>query len=385
MFELIFWAGLSVLVYAYIGYPAVLFVLSRALKSEMPTEGAPAAGLPTVAVLIAAYNEERNIRAKIENALAMEYPGSLLNVWVASDGSTDSTNAIARSMAAEDPRLHLIEFPRTGKSGVLNMAMRPIKSEIVLFTDANTECARDSLRLIVRRFADRRVGCVCGRLVYRNPGGIVSGKGESAYWRYETAIKRLESRLGYISGANGALYAIRRRLFEPLPAGTINDDFIISMRVVASGYMSVYEVGAVAYEDVAMNAAGEFMRHVRDGAGHYIAVWHLASLLNPLLGLRAFIYWSHRVFRWAAPFILPALFIMNAFLLDSALYRWTFALQAAFYGAAALGLIGLQRRGLPFLVHAPFYFCNLNLALFIGFLKAVSGRQRMTWERTERA
>lgn len=383
-FEVVFWAGAAALFYAYIGYPVVLFILSRALGEERKAagEGLP---LPSVSVLIAAYNEEKTIGEKIVNTLSLDYPEGLLEVVVASDGSTDGTARIVRSFEARKRSVRLLEVPRGGKANALALAVPDLKGEVVFFSDANTLCEKDALRLIAEGFTDPRVGCVSGRLVYRNPGGIVSGKGESLYWRYETFLKKLESRLGCVSGANGAAYAIRKELFEAPPAGTVNDDFVISMTVAARGGRSIYEERALVYEDVAESARGEFMRHVRDGAGHYIAVWHLARFLNPFLGLPAFIFWSHRVFRWGAPFVLPALFVLNAMLLEKEAYRLAFAAQSGFYASALMGFLGRRLGRLPFFFHAPFYFCNLNLALFVGFLKAVSGRQKMTWDRAGRA
>ncbi|MBI1911100.1 MAG: glycosyltransferase family 2 protein [Deltaproteobacteria bacterium] len=388
MIELVFWAGIAVLAYAYVGYPAILAFLAKIIGSEKEAS-VPETALPSISVLIAAYNEQRSIGAKIRNTLSIDYPGDLIEVWVASDGSIDATNSIVSALAAQDKRVRLLEFPRMGKSCVLTKAMERMstevkKSDIVVFSDANTEFDLNAFKFLASRFSDQAIGCVCGKLVYRNPGRIVSGKGESSYWKYETALKRLESRLGYISGANGAIYAIRRELFEPLPKGTINDDFVISMRVVAKGYKSIYEEKALAYEDVATSAGGEFKRHVRDGAGHYIALWHLVGLLNPFLGIRAFIHWSHRIFRWSAPFILPALLIVNVMLFEYRPYKYIFAGQAAFYAAAILGFLMVGNSRLPFVFYVPYYFCNLNLAIFMGFLKAVSGRQKMTWERTER-
>src|SRR3989338_4252462 len=303
LLELIFWSGLFLLFYSYLGYPLFLIIISKMLPLK-PLRKREDVRCPTVSILIAAYNEEKVIGDKLKNCLALDYPAELLEIYVGSDGSSDKTNDIVREYAEKEKRIHLLEFPRTGKSGVLNKTMAYIKSEIVVFSDANTEYIRDALVNLVKHFSDEKVGCVCGRLIYRNPEEVVSGKGESVYWRYETALKKMESRLGYIAGANGAIYAIRRELFEPLPTGTINDDFMISMRIVQEGFKSVYDENAIAYEDVAPNMESEFRRHVRDGAGHYIAVYHLLRLLNPFLGLRSFIYWSHKLLRWIAPFVL---------------------------------------------------------------------------------
>jgi biofilm PGA synthesis N-glycosyltransferase PgaC len=221
-------------------------------------------------------------------------------------------------------------------------------------------------------------------LFYRNPGNTISGKGESIYWKYETALKQMESKLGYVAGANGAIYAIRRDLFETFPPRAINDDFTLSMKIVMKGFKSLYDENAIVYEDVAPTMQSEFNRHVRDGAGHYIAVVHLLGLLNPLLGLRSFIYWSHRIFRWMIPFLLILLFMVNISLLDEWSYRVLFILQCIFYSVAVIGWVGIKKANMPFLIYVPFYFCNLNAALFLGFLRAAANVQKTTWERTER-
>lgn len=383
--EIILWISFGLLLYTYIIYPILLHFVNRLISSNSSKISQSSHALPSVSIVIAAYNEEKIIAKKLENCLQLDYPSERIEVFVASDGSSDRTNDIVKTHLSKDNRIHLVELPRTGKSGVLNRAMNNVQNEIVVFSDANTEFDKNALIRLVTHFDDPAVGCVCGRLIYRNPGEIVSGEGESFYWRYETALKKMESRLGYVAGANGAIYAIRRCLFEPLPRKTINDDFVISMRIVEKGYKSLYEEDAVAYEDVAPGIESEFNRHVRDGAGHYIAMTHLLGLLNPFLGIRSFIYWSHRILRWIAPFILVLLFLINIGLISHTFYRNIFILQFMFYILAIIGLLMVKYKGLPFILYIPFYFCNLNLALLFGFFRAVMGKQKMTWERTERA
>jgi poly-beta-1,6-N-acetyl-D-glucosamine synthase len=380
----LFWVSMGILFYTYLGYPMALFIIIELFysKIDMTVVGKP---WPKVSILIAAYNEEKVIKSKIENCLEIDYPSDLLDVWIASDGSSDGTNEIVKDYVKNNPSIHLIELPRTGKSGAINKAIIQIKSEIVVFSDANTIYNQNSIKKLIVHFADPKIGCVCGRLVYRNPGEVVSGKGESFYWRYETALKKLESKIGYIAGANGSIYAIRRSLFEPLPAKTINDDFTISMKIVEKGFKSVYEDNALAYEDVAPKMESEFKRHVRDGAGHYIAVGYLLKLLNPFWGMRSFIYWSHRIFRWAAPFILILVFIFNIFLIESSFYLGLFLIQVMFYSFAVIGLLSERvNRKLPFFLYIPFYFCNLNVALLYGFIRVIGGVQKTTWESTAR-
>ena len=382
--EIILWAGVVLLFYTYIGYPLFLFVLIKIIPLKLVALNGETIDWRSVTLLVAAYNEEKVIEAKLENSLSLDYPNEFLNIIVASDGSTDRTNELIKKYSEQDRRIKLLEFPRMGKSKVLNEAIKHIKNDIIIFSDANTEYSPDVVKKIIKYFDDPSVGCVSGRLIYRNPGEAISGKGENFYWRYETMLKKMESAIGYVAGANGALYAIRRELFSPLPPKTINDDFTTSMQIVKKGYKSIYEQTAIAYEDVAPTTKSEFNRHVRDGAGHYIAVLYLTGLLNPLLGVRAFIYLSHRILRWLAPFILIFLFILNIFLLENWLYRLIFIFQMGFYFSAFLGVALINRGKLPFFLYIPFYFSNLNLALFIGFIKAITGKQKMEWERTER-
>lgn len=380
-----YWIIFGIISYAYIGYPIILYLLSNLFYQKKKTDIKETHDWPSVSLMIAAYNEEKVISAKIENCLILDYPQDLLHIWIASDGSSDNTNKIAKKYAEVHNNIDLLEFPRTGKAGILNKAMKSVKSEIVVFSDANTVYSTDVLKRLVMQFEDPTVGCVSGRLIYGNPGKTISGKGESLYWKYETSLKKMESRLGYVAGANGAIYAIRRDLFEPFPPRTINDDFTLSMKIVMNGFKSVYDEKAIVSEDVAPTMESEFNRHVRDGAGHYIAVVHLLGLLNPFLGLRFFIYCSHRIFRWMVPFLLILLFVVNIFLLDELIYGALFISQCIFYLFAIIGWVGIKKAKMMFLIYVPFYFCNLNSALFLGFLKAVANVQKTTWERTERA
>lgn len=383
MLAILFWFCIIAVIYGYIGYPILLAVGCVFFPKGEKNHNVSGV-CPRVDILIAAYNEEKVIGSRLKNCLVLDYPVDKLRVWVVSDGSIDKTNEIVQKYASEDRRICLIALERTGKSGAINKAVSLLTGDVIVFSDANTEFESHAIKNLIRNFADKTVGCVCGRLIYRNPTQVISGKGEGFYWRYETMLKKLESGMGYVSGANGAIYSIRRGLFEPLPDGTINDDFMISMRIVEKKFKCIYEEDAIAYEEVASTMKNEFKRHIRDGAGHYIAVSHLTGLLNPLLGVRSFIYWSHRIVRWVLPFIFVGLFCINALLLGKSFYQVIFIIQCLFYVLAIAGLLTIRHKHLPFILYAPFYICNLNVALLIGFFKAISGRQKMTWERTER-
>jgi|TARA_B100001971_G_C18234282_1_gene566060 cellulose synthase/poly-beta-1,6-N-acetylglucosamine synthase-like glycosyltransferase len=382
--EIGYWIIVVIIIYAYLGYPIVLYMLSILFNYKKINSGNAINKWPGVDLLIAAYNEEKVIHSKIENSINLDYPSDKFNIWIASDGSSDRTNEIVRKYEATNKNVHLLEFKRTGKSGVINRSMNILNAEIVVFSDANTEYSKDVIKKLIRHFQDPNIGCVSGRLKYRNPGKTMSGIGESVYWRYETALKKLESKIGFVAGANGAVYAIRKNLFEPLHKNTINDDFTESMTIVKKGYMSIYEEKAMVFEDVAPSMQSEFKRHIRDGAGHYIAIIHLLGLLNPFLGMKSFIYYSHRIFRWMVPFLLIFIFIINILLLNNFIYQALFIFQCIFYMSAIIGWIGNNYKKIPFIIYIPFYFCNLNLALFLGFIKAVTNKQKPTWERTER-
>ena len=378
--------GIVGLLHTYFLYPIILLLLNRIFvykKDKKVSHSHPIEISPTVTIVIAVYNEEVVIGDKIQNCLDLDYPSERLKIFIASDGSNDETNDIVRKHSEKNSCIELLELPRAGKCNAINYALSLVKSEIIVFSDANTEYHTNAVQKLVRHFQDPEIGCVCGHLMFRNPQKVISGEGESLYWKYETEIKKLESKCGCVAGANGAIYALRSDLVEALPANTINDDFLISMRVVQKGKKSVYEPEALAYEDVAPSVESEFKRHIRDGAGHYIAILQLWRLMNPFRGIPSFIFWSHRLLRWLAPFILLAFFFGNLFLLNDLLFRILFFLQALFYTLALLGLIG-KNNELHIFVYIPFYFCNLNLALLIGFFKVVTGFQKPIWSSTRR-
>jgi len=385
MIYIFHWLLVCLILYTYFGYPIILILLGKLNgKNGLSGDFTNNLELPTVDLLIAAFNEEKVILGKLQNALSLDYPIDKIRIFVVSDGSSDQTNNIVEDFIKNHDGVYLILVDRGGKANAINKAFPLLTSQIVLFSDANTELESGALRLLVRNFEFSDVGCVSGRLIYRNPGSVLSGVGESFYWKFETALKILESNLGYIAGANGAIYAIRRELFEPFKAGTVNDDFTLSMKIVQKGYKSLYEESALAYEDVAPSSKSEFRRHIRDASGHYVAIFHLWKLLNPLRGYSFLVFFSHRFLRWSVPFYLIVLFLLDAYLMDKFLYYCLFVMQLSFYASALLGLIMVRYGRVPFIFYAPYYFCNLNFALFIGFFKALVGRQITQWNSTER-
>ncbi|MDP3697165.1 MAG: glycosyltransferase family 2 protein, partial [Candidatus Taylorbacteria bacterium] len=211
--------------------------------------------------------------------------------------------------------------------------------------------------------------------------GYGKASGEGFYWRYETAIKKLESELHSVIGANGAIYAVRSKLLAPLPLSTINDDFINSMRVIEQGYGVKYAPDAIAYEEATFDDSVEFKRHVRDGAGHYRAMIHLYRLLNPLRCKTFFLYVSHKVIRWFVPFYLILMLIIPLFNFLDPLIRRFYYVQLVFY---LLVLIGWVSGTKIKIFYVPFYFIYINIALLIGFIKNIVGAQKVAWSSTAR-
>ncbi|MBI4343728.1 MAG: glycosyltransferase family 2 protein [Candidatus Omnitrophica bacterium] len=370
----LFWWSVLLLLYVYAGYPLLVWPLARLFGREPRRD----AVTPTVSLLIPAYNEEAHLEAKLRNSFALDYPRDRLAIIVASDGSTDRTNAIASSFAGQGVRL--IALPRNiGKAMMLNQVVPQLDAELIAFSDASSELEPQALRRLVQPFRDPRVGCVSG--LYRLAGGDdLRGEGEGLYWRYETFIKRQESRLHSILGAHGAFYAIRRKLFAPLDEGEINDDYLIPMRVVAQGSRAVYEPSAVARERFLASVEGEFARRRRIAAGNCQQIVALRRLLDPRRGWVALCFFSHKVLRTLAPLLLLGAFF-GAFALPPPWAAAMVGAQALFYASAWAGYLCARRGHRARWLSPPFYFCLGNLAMLAGLCQYCRRPTRLTWER----
>lgn len=378
----VFWLSLGVVVYVYALYPPLVWLLSRLAGRAAPPPELPDEALPGVSLLIAAYNEEAVIAARLESALAMDYPADRLEIVVGSDGSSDRTAELVGQYAERGVRL-LDYRQRRGKATVLNDSVGQCRGEVVIFSDANTDIAADAPRRLVRWLADRRVAAVCGKLELTDPH---TGRNvDSVYWRYETFLKTCEGRLGALLGANGAIYALRRAEFEPIPGDTIIDDFVIPLLVkLRTGGRIAYEPGAVAFEETPETIQSEFVRRARIGAGGFQTIARLWRLLSPRHGWTAFSFLSHKVLRWLCPFFLVAALVSNLALAGMPLYRGLLALHVAFYVVSLIGAY-VPGRGLAVrLVRLTTMFTSMNAALLLGFWRWISRRQRGVWQRTAR-
>jgi len=375
VFQVLFWLSALAVVYTYIGYPLLIGLLARVIRH--PVRSAPIT--PSVSLVIPAYNEANVIAHKLENSLALDYPREALEIVVISDGSTDGTNQIVRRFADRGVRL-LFERPRRGKIAALNRAVPLTRGDVIVFTDANAMLAPGALRYLVRNFADEGVACVGGEKRVGEDRST-SARGESAYWRYESYLKRCDSVVGSAMGVAGELFAIRRERYAAVEQDSLIEDFVLSLRLVEAGWRVLFEPQAVAWEQSSPSLSAEWQRRTRIAAGGFQSIVRLTGMLNPLLGLPAFQYFSHRVLRWLAPFFLITAFVANVLLWSHPLYLWILVAQVVFYLLALAGYV-LVRMGLYWRpLQMVFYFCFTNLAALVGFFRYVTRSQPVTWKK----
>lgn len=377
----VWWLSVGLVVYAYVIYPVLIWLLSRLFGRVSQPPDHPEEW-PAVTLLIAAYNEEKHIQRRIENALAMDYPRDRLEIVIASDGSDDQTSLIVQEYAAQG--VTLLKYPqRIGKPAVLNRLVPMVNGEFIVFSDANSFTEPAALKNLIRWFADPVVGAVCGKLVL-----IDSATGQnvdSMYWKYETFLKKCENRLHGLLGANGAIYALRRKWYPTIPDNTIVDDFVIPLRAkIVHDCTIVYDAEAVAHEETPAALGAEFQRRTRIGAGGFQAIGLLWQLLAPGHGWTAFTFLNHKILRWICPFLLVLAFGINLALLEIPFYRWMLGAQISFYLLAVLGYVMPSQPTAFRVMRLATMFTTMNAALLVGFFRWLFGTQRATWHRTER-
>jgi len=375
LFEAVYWICVAIFVYVYFGYPLLLLLLSRLFPGGRPATGYT----PTVSVLIAAYNEETGIREKIERTLALDYPPDKLEILVLSDGSTDQTDAIVRSIL--DPRVRLLRIEgRKGKTKAQNEGVTQARGEILIFSDATTIYHRQALLYLTSNYADPRVGAVSGRYQYFDSGGkSPTGMGTVAFWNYENFIKAMQSRILTISGCCGCIYSVRREAYTALVPDVISD-LVQPLHVIQKGYRVIFEDRALAYEETTQSTSEEFSMRVRVVTRGMNGLLSVPNLLKPWrFGWVSFQLWSHKLLRWFVPFLLLLIFASNIFLAKGPFFRGVLLAQIAFYAITLFSLIiPLQRVWKP--LGIPLYFCTLNAAAFLSVLEVLRGKKYVVWE-----
>lgn len=375
MVEAIFWILILLIVYTYFGYALLIPIIGLFVKRPVDRRDIT----PRVTFLITAYNEEKNIRKKLTEVLALDYPREQLEVMVASDGSTDRTDDIVREFSGQGVVLKRVEG-RVGKTATQNEAVKAATGDVIIFSDATTVYEKDAIRMLVRNYNDPEVGAVSGRYEYVNPTGAPVGTGSILFWKYENFIKSMQTRIRTISGCCGCIYSVRKAAYVPLP-GDIISDLVEPLMVIRRGYRVVFEQEAIAYEETTEKSHEEFRMRIRVITRAMRGILFARGLLNPFrFPFVSFQLISHKVLRWLIPFFLIGLLAANAFLLDRQFYVIIFALQVAFYLLALAGLAA-DRMGKKFKPAAvPLYFCIVNTASLIAFFKTLAGQKMVTWE-----
>lgn len=379
MAAFIFWLALFLIMFSYVGYAVVILVISWIVRN--PVRRAPIE--PTVTYLITAYNEEKNIAAKLEQTLSLDYPRDKLEIIVASDGSTDRTDDIVRGFADRAVRLLRVEG-RVGKTETQNQAVRHATGDVIIFSDATTRYERSAIRNIVRNYADPSVGAVSGRYEYFNPTGAPIGVGSVLYGRYDNLIKTLQTSIKTITGCVGCIYSVRRSAYRPLPPEIISD-LCEPLKVLESGHRVVFEPDAVAYEETTLRTAEEFRMRVRVITRGMNGLLFVKSLFNPLrYGFVSFQLFTHKVLRWLVPLFLSMALLANLFLLDEPFYRVTLAAQAGFYLIALIGYLAERGKFSIGPLSVPLYFVTVNLAIAVAMYRTWKGHKAVVWETVRR-
>jgi cellulose synthase/poly-beta-1,6-N-acetylglucosamine synthase-like glycosyltransferase len=375
--SIVFASALALLAYVYLGYPAVVWLRRRFFAR--PVARAPIE--PQVTVVVVAHNEGHRIGRRIENLLTSDYPRERLTIVVGSDGSTDDT--VERALRYADQGVVVRDFgQRRGKAAVLNDLVAAADGEIVVFADARQRFEPGAIRALVANFADPEVGAVSGELhLTRREGTSPNGEGAGFYWRYEKFIRANESWTGSTVGATGAIYAIRRHLFEAIPADTILDDVLIPVRIVRKGYRVLFEASARAHDLMTTTPREDFTRKTRTIAGMFQLLARETWVLNPARSRIWFQALSHKALRLTIPALHALILLANLALLDVWIFRVLLAGQGVFYASALVGYLQIRspRRHIIFAV--PFAMCLLGWATIVGLGRFVARRQRVTWER----
>jgi cellulose synthase/poly-beta-1,6-N-acetylglucosamine synthase-like glycosyltransferase len=376
LLQIIFWLSIAALVYTYIGYPIFVYLVSFVF----PRKVHKGAFEPKVTVLITAYNEGRDIREKLENTLCIDYPAELLEILVASDGSTDDTEEIVAEFGERGIKLFRQEG-RVGKTVTQNNAVEKSNGEIVLFSDATAMYEPDVLQAMLPNFADESVGCVAGKLIYIDSTESGIGKGAKSYWNYETFLKEKESRACSLIGASGCLYAVRKSAYKPMYPEACSD-FLIATVLYEQGLRTVYEPKAICKEETNKRTDKEMRMRVRVISQTFTDLWRNRSMMNPFKsGFYAVELISHKLFRYSVPiFLILAYFSSFALWFISEFYELAFGVQTAFYLLALIAWI-LEKVGKSFRPLAiPLYFVLTNVASLIAFYKFLRGERIANWE-----
>ena len=384
--KLFFWLSLLILFYCFIGYTIVLWIVVQVKKLVSSNNNSNTSFLPAITFIVAAYNEKDIIGQKIKNTLSLNYPKDKIQFLYITDGSNDGTDEIVKQY----PGIAILhQAERKGKSAALNRAMTMVTTPYVVFSDANTLLNSDAVTNLVQHYVNDKTGGVSGeKKIETGINTNKTGIGEGLYWKYESFLKQLESKFYSLVGSAGELFSIRTSLFKPIPENIILDDFFTALNINQQGYRIAYEPNATAVESPSASLKEESKRKTRIASGAYQVVFKFINLLNPFNHPSfSFQFISHKILRWfLAPVCIAVLFIANFFLRNgNEIYEWLWYAQLAFYLLAFVGWLMLSFKQIIPIFYFPFYFLFMNYCNILGWLRYISGKTNVLWDKAERA
>lgn len=389
--KIIFWLSLIIIFYSYLGYGIILWLYLKTRTFFCKNKPLPINYFdfePYVTLVIATFNEELIIKEKIENSFNINYPKNKLKIIVVADGSSDNTVNLIRQF----PEIELHYKPeREGKSAAINRVMPFVSSAITVFCDANTNLNPDCIREIVKHYTVPQIGAVAGekKIVELSKSKSIAGAGEGLYWKYESALKKLDAQFYTVVGAAGELFSIRTSLFEHVEKNILLDDFIISMKICQKGYRVMYEPKAYATEAPSFSLKEEEKRKIRIAAGGFQSIFILKDLLNVFkYGKLSFQYISHRVLRWLlCPVLLPVFFLCNLLIFfqsNDTFFTLFLIMQSLFYLSALIGWFFTFRNIKVKFLYISYYFVFMNFAMYLGFFRFINKSQSVLWDKAKR-
>jgi poly-beta-1,6-N-acetyl-D-glucosamine synthase len=384
-----FWVSFFIVFYTYLGYGLLIWLINRIKPAFYKTPVLINLDKfePPVALVIPAYNEEAYIEDKIKNTLLLNYPKEKLHVYFVTDGSNDHSSGIIEKY----PHIHLLHQPeRRGKAAAMNRAVQLIKEPFIIFCDVNTELNTNCIEEMVKHYKNEKVGAVAGEKKIRQAiNSKVASEGEGLYWRYESFLKKQDSEFNSVVGAAGELFSVRRELYQSIKEDVIIEDFVLSLSIAMKGYLVKYSPGAYATETASVTIKEEQKRKIRISAGGFQAMVILKGLLNIFrYGTLSFQYISHRVLRWSVtPVCLFLLLPLNFILVlrrIGMIYEVLLCVQLSFYLLALSGWLLKDSKLRLKLLYIPYYFLFMNISIFWGFKRFLTGKQSAMWDKAAR-
>lgn len=359
------------------GYPLLLWLLTRIVKPKTINR---ANLTPQTTMMVSCYNEAAIIREKLNNCLALNYPKDKFNIIVISDGSDDGTDEIVKEFEGKGVQL-IRQEGRLGKTSGLNLGVAATEAEVIIFSDANAMFDPLAIRMLVRNFNDPDVGYVVGAALYTDAESNASAKSENTYWKYEIFMKKLETQLHSVVGGDGAIYAIRRTLYEPLQQEDIND-FVNPLQIIAKGYRGVFDADAMCFEETAGDFDKEGHRKQRIVNRSFRGLMRVKEVLNPFkFGFYSLEIISHKLLRWLMPVFIIAIALGSTFLAQQgfAYFQLLVIFEVAFLWLAVVGYYKAEQENISPAFFYPYYFLMVNYRSLLGIIQALQGNIQVTW------